>query len=77
MCAKKRGTLVQVQVEHYWLECLTHGPRRFGDVEFADMLEETGWFPGDFQRALGNLMEAGKVRNLDAQKKASEEALAL
>ncbi|MCI0421304.1 MAG: hypothetical protein L0312_19105, partial [Acidobacteria bacterium] len=26
----------------------------------------TDWFPGDLQRALGNLIAAGKARNLDA-----------
>ena len=37
-----------------------------GEEEFANLLEETDWFPGDFQRALKHLIDAGKVRNLDA-----------
>jgi hypothetical protein len=36
------------------------------EEEIANMLEETDWFPGDFQRALRHLIETGKVRNLDA-----------
>jgi len=30
------------------------------------MLDEIDWFPGDFQRALGDLMQRGLVRTLDA-----------
>jgi three-Cys-motif partner protein len=54
------------EVESYWLRRLAEEPRRISQAEFADMLEETDWFPGDFQRALGNLMKRGVVRNLDA-----------
>lgn len=54
------------EVEKYWLNQLSYEPRRFGEAEFADMLEETDWFPSDLQRALGNLMQRGLVRNLDA-----------
>lgn len=32
------------------------------------MLEETEWFPGDFQKALGELIKESKVRNLDAKR---------
>ena len=60
------GHVDSVEVEKYWLDRLTHEPRRFGELEFADMLEETDWFPGDLQRALGNLMSQGLVGNLDA-----------
>ena len=56
-----------VEVERYWLKCLSPQPKKFGLEEFADMLEETDWFPSDLQRALGNLIVAGKVRNLDAR----------
>lgn len=54
-------------VEKYWLDRLTVEPRRLGQAEFADMLEETDWFPGDLQIALGSLMKRGLVRNLDAR----------
>ena len=53
------------EVEQYWLERLSEHAKRFGEKEFADLLEETDWFPGDLQRALGNLIAAGKARNLD------------
>jgi three-Cys-motif partner protein len=56
-------------VERYWLEYLSGGEKRVGEGEFADLLENTDWFPGDFQKALGSLINSGKVRNLDAPRK--------
>jgi three-Cys-motif partner protein len=53
------------EVERFWLQKLSSRPCRFGEAEFADFLEETDWFPSDLQRALGNLIAAGKARNLD------------
>ena len=32
------------------------------------MLEETGWFMGDFQKAFGELVKEGKARNIDDDK---------
>jgi hypothetical protein len=52
------------KVKEYWLAKLSHAPKRFGVIEFADMLEETGWFMEDFQRAFSELEREGKVRNL-------------
>lgn len=57
------------QVERYWLSHLTREPQRFGQAKFADMLEQTDWFPGDLQGALGSLIKKGMVRNLDAASK--------
>ena len=57
------------EVERYWLRYLTPHPKKVGRDEFADILEETDWFPGDLQRALGNLITAGKIQNLDARGK--------
>lgn len=57
------------EVERRWLKYLSSQPKKVGCEEFADLLEETDWFPGDFQRALGNLITAGKVKNLDARGK--------
>ncbi len=54
------------EVEQFWFERLSDQPMKFGEAEFADLLEETDWLPGDLQRALGNLIAAGKVCNLDA-----------
>lgn len=56
-------------VEQFWLKFLSGGERRVAEAEFADLLEETNWFPSDFQRALGHLIDSGKVRNLDAARK--------
>ena len=56
------------EVERFWLERLPEQAKRFGEVEFADFLEETDWFPGDLQSALGNLINSGKARNLDMTK---------
>ena len=53
------------EVEQFWLQKLSDQPKQFGEAEFADFLEETDWFPGDLQRALGNLIATGKVRNLN------------
>jgi three-Cys-motif partner protein len=55
-------------VKTYWLERLSDSPKRFGVYELADMLEESGWFPGDLQRALKELINEGKVLNLDAKR---------
>ena len=52
------------KAKEYWLSKLSRAPKRFGVSEFADMLEETGWFMEDFQRAFLELEREGKVRNL-------------
>ncbi len=54
------------EVERYWTHYLSEGVRRVDEEAFANMLEETDWFPGDFQRALKHLIDTGEVRNLDA-----------
>ncbi len=53
-----------MKVKEYWLAKLSSAPQRFGVSEFADMLEETGWFMDDFQKAFLELEREGKVRNL-------------
>lgn len=63
------------EVEAYWLKFLASGERRIGEDAFANLLEDTDWFPGDFQRALGSLISAGKVRNLDAARKRPKKPL--
>jgi three-Cys-motif partner protein len=52
------------KVKEYWLGKLSHAPKPFGVTEFADMLEETGWFMDHFQKAFLELEHEGKVRNL-------------
>jgi len=62
-------------VKEYWLSKLSYRPRRFGDEELADMLEETGWFISDFQKAFNELISEGQVKNLDASRKRSVHAV--
>jgi three-Cys-motif partner protein len=57
-----------VEVKDYWLTRLSSEPKRFDIRELADMLEGTEWFPGDFQKALRELVNEGKARNLDARR---------
>ena len=63
---EEEGHVTLEQVEQYWCRYLSKGQRRIGYAEFADILEKTDWFPGDLQRALGNLIRNNLVRNLDA-----------
>ena len=53
------------KVKSYWLRKLSFNPERFGVTELADMLEETGWFISDFQKAFGELTSEGLVENLN------------
>ncbi|MFO8101286.1 MAG: hypothetical protein R6U37_03825 [Dehalococcoidia bacterium] len=53
-------------VKEYWLGKLSNEPKRIGVEQMADMIEETGWFISNFQDALAELIQEGKVRNLDA-----------
>lgn len=55
-----------VDVEAYWIQYLDSGERCVSIFEFADVLEETGWFASDLQSALVRLVAAGFVKNLDA-----------
>jgi three-Cys-motif partner protein len=69
------GHVNLAEVERYWIGYLSAGEKRVGVEEFANILEETDWFPGDLQRALGRLIEAGTVRNLDAKRKRPKQPL--
>lgn len=53
-------------VDHFWIHYLKDGPRLVATAEFADILEESGWFPSDLQASLRRLIEASKVVNLDS-----------
>jgi len=57
------------EVKNYWQSKLTKEPKRFGYEELADMLEETGWFISDFQKAFNELISEGKAKNLNASRK--------
>ena len=56
------------EVDAFWLQYLTAGPKRIGEAEMAELLEDTGWMPKDFQASLVRLIASGDVRNLDAIK---------
>lgn len=56
-------------VKKYWLNILSFEPKMFGNEQLADMLEETGWFISDFQKAFNELVSEGKVVNVDATRK--------
>jgi hypothetical protein len=66
LVSDEEGHVSETEVQAYWIRRLVTGPRRIDYAEFADMLEETDWFPSDLQRALGDLIKEGRVRNLDA-----------
>lgn len=58
---------VAAEVKAHWLNKLSTTPHLFGLEELADMLEETGWFEGDFQAAFGELEKEGRAKNLDTK----------
>jgi len=55
-------------VKNYWLKKLSVESRQFGTSELADMVEETGWFISDFQRAFKELENEGRVDNLNSSR---------
>jgi len=55
------------EVKDYWLSKLSYEPKQFGVTVLADMIEETDWFINDFQIAFKELLDEGKVENLDAE----------
>lgn len=60
------GHVSPEDVDRFWLDYLKSGIRRIGRNEFADILEETDWFPRDLQASLVRLIKRGLVSNLDA-----------
>ena len=56
------------EVKAYWLTKLASKSRRFDISDLADMLEETGWFASDFQKAFKELEAEGRVKNQDAKR---------
>ena len=56
-------------VKQYWLDKLSHTPKPFDYEDLANMLEETNWFETNLQQAFKELIEEGKVVNLDAPRK--------
>lgn len=60
---------IDLEVQEYWLNKLKYTPECYGVEELADMLEETGWFESDFQKAFAELAQKGLVKNLNATHK--------
>jgi len=65
---QKNTSIDLSSVMEYWLKQLTKQPARFDITRLADMLEETGWFIGDFQQAFKELEKDAKVKNLDTKR---------
>ncbi|MDP2819127.1 MAG: three-Cys-motif partner protein TcmP [Polaromonas sp.] len=54
-------------IDDFWLKYI--GTERVIDeVEFAKILEDNIWFPGELQASLGRLILQNRVKNLDASK---------
>lgn len=62
------GHVSPTEVEQYWLKYLCEGERTIDLGAFADILEQTGWFPSDLQAALSRLITAKRVVNSSATK---------
>ena len=60
------GHASALDVDRFWIEYLEKGVKLIAISEFADILETTGWFPGDLQASLNRLITAKKVVNLDS-----------
>lgn len=63
------------EIEEYWLDRLTYVPKQYGIEELADMLEDTGWFESDFQKAFTELDKKGLVKNINAKRKRPEKPI--
>ncbi len=63
------------EVDAFWLQYLAVPPDRVAVEQMADLLEDTGWMPGDLQKALKRLIDDGEVQNLDAIKKRTRKPL--
>lgn len=63
------GRASAADVDRFWLDYLAAGERRVDAGVFADILEDKDWFPGDLQASLVRLIDAGRVRNLDASRR--------
>lgn len=57
------------EVKRYWMNRLTTTPKIYNQSDLADMLEDTDWLVSDFERAFNDLLSAGQVVNMDAQRK--------
>ena len=65
----KAGHAGAADVDRFWLDYLATGDRRVDVKAFADILEDKDWFPGDLQASLVRLIDAGRIRNLNASRR--------
>lgn len=65
----EKGHASARDVDQYWIDYLRGGLRLVGAAEFADILEETNWFPSDLQASLVRLIASEKIVNLDAPRR--------
>jgi three-Cys-motif partner protein len=72
---REEGHVGPDQVDRFWLDYLASGVRVDGEGEFATILEETNWFPGDLQTSLVRLIDARLVQNLDAPRRRPKKPL--
>ena len=56
-------------VKQFWMDHLSSKPTAYNEANLADWLEQTGWLESDFQSVFKELLDEGKVENLDMQRK--------
>jgi len=56
-------------VKQFWMDHLSSKPTPYNETDLADWLEQTGWLESDLQAAFMELVEEGKVENIDMQRK--------
>ncbi len=69
------GHASAADVDQFWLDYLDAGERRVDERAFADILEDKDWFPGDLQASLVRLIDAGRVVNLDTNRRRPKKPL--
>lgn len=69
------GRAIESEVDQFWLNYLANGPRYVGLSEFADILEDTDWFPDDLQKSLARLIASNLIRNQNAESKRPKKPL--
>jgi len=63
------------KVKNYWIRKLSKEYAQFGIEELADMLEETGWFISDLQKAFKKLEKEGLAQNLNSKRNRPKHAI--
>lgn len=66
--AAQDGRVSLAEVKSRLMRELSSTPVSFDEARLADVLEETGWFVRDVERAFLELIRSGEVKNLDAKR---------